>query len=83
MKNLTKINYNKETIVIKQNIYESNNQFNERIKFIMKLDELNINKKYIHILSMLWYSKKYLQCKYSSTINKNYNTRLELSHDFN
>ena len=52
-------------------IDESNIQFNNRILYIKKLEENNINLKEAIRLSKIWYCIKYKNCKYSLEIHNN------------
>ena len=47
-------------------VEESNLQFYNRLLFIKKLEDNNINKKEAIRLSKIWYCIKYKKCKYLS-----------------
>ena len=52
-------------------VEESNLQFYNRLLFIKKLEDNNINKKEAIRLSKIWYCIKYKKCKYPLEIYNN------------
>ena len=62
------IKYLNDDIKILKYISESNNQFNNRLIFISKLENKNINYKEALRLSKIWFSIKYKKCTYSYEI---------------
>ena len=58
------IKYLNDNIKILQYISESNNQFNNRLIYIKKLENNNLNYKEAIRISKIWYSIKYKKCKY-------------------
>lgn len=63
--NYKEIKYNGEMIKIHQYIAESNNQFEERLKYIKSAENNNLPSKEAIRLSKIWYSYTYKKCKYN------------------
>ncbi len=59
----TIIYMNKEVKIL-QYLCESNNQFNQRLEFINKLEENNIEWKEANKLSNIWHNITFKKCKY-------------------
>ena len=62
------INYKDDNISIIRFLSESNNQFNQRLNYIRKLEKNNINCNEIQNLSLIWYNIKFKKCKYNYEI---------------
>ena len=62
------ITYLNEDVKILKYISESDNQFNNRLLFIKKLENNNIKYKEALRLSKIWYSIIYKKCIYSNDI---------------
>jgi hypothetical protein len=58
------IKYLNDDINILKYISESNNQFNNRLIFMSKLEKKNINYKEALRLSKIWFSIKYKKCTF-------------------
>jgi hypothetical protein len=67
--NYIEIEYLGKKEKILQYLSESNNQFNQRLKYIKKLEQKKIIWKEANILSKLWYCIKFKNCKYAPEIN--------------
>lgn len=65
------IKYLNDDIKILKYISESSNQFNNRLIFINKLENKNINYKEALRLSKVWFSIKYKKCTYPYEIYNN------------
>lgn len=63
----TIIYQNKEVKVL-QYLSESNNQFNQRLEFIKKLEKNNLEWKEAHTLSKIWHNITFKKCKYSQEL---------------
>ena len=62
------IEYLNDKIKILQYLSESNNQFNNRLLYIKKLENNKLNYKEAIRMSKIWYSIKYKKCKYQQEI---------------
>ena len=62
------ITYKGENVNILQYQSESNNQLKQRLDYIKKLEEKNIDWKEALRLSRIWYSIKFKKCKYSNIL---------------
>jgi hypothetical protein len=54
---------------IEKLIGESNNELNQRIIFIKKLEKFNLTIKEIINYSKIWYCIKFKKCKYDNDIH--------------
>ena len=64
------IEYKNENKKILKYISESNNQFENRLKYIKILEKNNIDFKEACRISKIWYSIKYKKCMYPIEIYK-------------
>lgn len=62
------INYLNKPIIIQKMVVESQSQFNNRLQYIKKLENANVDWKEANRLSIIWYCIKFQNCKYSSAI---------------
>lgn len=62
------ITYMNQSVKILQYLSESDNQFNQRLDFIKKLEAANIDWKEANKLSKIWYNITFKNCKYSSEL---------------
>ena len=62
--------YMNQPVKVLQYLSESDNQFNERLEFIKKLEESNINWKEANKLSKIWYNVTFKKCKYPTELYK-------------
>jgi hypothetical protein len=67
--NYTTIKYNNKNINILKFLSESNNQFNQRLEYIKKLEINGIKYNEVNNLSMIWYCIKFKNCKYNYNIH--------------
>jgi hypothetical protein len=66
--NYIKISYLGKDEKVLQYLSESDNQFNQRMNYIRKLESKNIVWKEANTLSKLWYNIKFKKCKYATEI---------------
>ena len=59
------INYLGQSVKVTQYLSESDEQFNNKLIIIKKLEEKNTPWKEANKLSKIWYNIKYKNCKYS------------------
>lgn len=64
------ITYMNKSVKILQFISESNNQFNQRLDFIKKLESANIDWKEANKFSKIWYNITFKKCKYPQELYK-------------
>ena len=62
------ITYMNQSVKVLQYLSESDNQFNQRLEFIKKLEAANIDWKEANKLSKIWYNITFKNCKYSSEL---------------
>lgn len=62
------IKYNGENKKIKKFISESEFIFNEKLNFIKKLEDKNIDFKHVEKYSKIWVNIKFKKCKYNKKI---------------
>ena len=58
------INYLNQEVKVLQYLSESNNQFNQRLEFIKKLENLKIDWKEAHNMSKIWHNITFKKCRY-------------------
>lgn len=63
-----KISYNNQYLHIYKYIYEAENEFKNKIKYIKVLEKNNIKIKHVFRLLMVWYHIKFKKCNYSDYI---------------
>jgi hypothetical protein len=56
--------YQNKEVKILQYLSESNNQFNQRLEFIKKLDNANTEWKEAQKLSKIWHNITFKKCRY-------------------
>jgi hypothetical protein len=66
--NYIKIEYMGEKVQILQYLSESKYQFDERLKYIRKLEKSKIIWKEANTLSKLWYCIKFKNCSYEPEV---------------
>jgi len=69
------IKYQDKEVKVTQYLSESDEQFNNKLIIIKKLEEQNIPLKEANKLSKIWYNVKYKNCKYP---RENYNKIINL-----
>ena len=57
-----------KSVKVLQYLSESDDQFNQRLEFIMKLEDADIEWKEANKLSKIWYNITFKNCKYSSEL---------------
>jgi 3-polyprenyl-4-hydroxybenzoate decarboxylase len=67
--NYITINYLGKNEKVLQYLSESDNQFNQRLKYIKKLENNKIVWKEANTLSKIWYNIKFKNCKYAPELN--------------
>ncbi len=63
--NYTEIIYLNKKEQLLQYLSESNNQFEQRLEYIKKLEKSNIDWKEANRLSKVWYCIQFKKCKYA------------------
>jgi hypothetical protein len=58
------ITYLGKTVIIKQYLSESDEQFNNKLEIIKKLELNNVEWKEANKLVKIWYNIKYKKCRY-------------------
>jgi hypothetical protein len=66
--------YKNKNESIERLVTESNKQFEERTKYIKKLEKHNLIWKEAIRLSIIWYCIKFLKCKYSESLHSKINS---------
>jgi hypothetical protein len=66
--NYKEIEYKNEKVQVLQYLSESNNQFNQKLEFIKKMEKKNIEWKDANKYSKIWHCIKFKQCKYPPEI---------------
>lgn len=66
--NYKEINYMGKPVTILQYLSESDRQFNEKLKYIQKLEKAGVEWKEANRLSKIWYGIKFLKCRYAPEV---------------